>query len=163
MPESTAWDPPAPTPDSPPEHGASVLAPVAIALAASTVLTAGWGLLSGLTERHYVLILPAIGTVISIALTSTTARRRWFPAVAALLGFAVGYLGDIAAIALILYRHGISLATLGDHFLGLIRAVNDGHSALDWTYFIATGLTAAVTTAARQKTLAARARRTGQR
>jgi hypothetical protein len=124
---------------------------VGIAVGASVVLTAGWGLLSGLTERHFTIVLPVIGAVIALALTSTPVRRPWFPALAGCLGFAVGYLGDIAAVALLLWRDGVSLSVIANHVPDLVRAVNDGHSASDWAFFLGSGAIAFAATAARQK------------
>lgn len=124
---------------------------VGVAVGASVVLTAGWGLLSGLTERHFTIVLPVIGAVIALALTSTPARRPWFPALAACLGFAVGYLGDIAAVALLLWRDGVSVSIIANHAPDLARAVNDGHSASDWAFFLSSGAIAFAAAAARQK------------
>jgi O-antigen ligase len=97
MPENTPPRPLAWAPPTPPRHGVDARQTVGVALAATAVLAAGWGLASGLTGRHYTVILPVLGAVLAVALTSTTARRTWFPYLAAALGFAVGYLGDIAA------------------------------------------------------------------
>lgn len=124
---------------------------LAAALGAGAVLTLVWGLLSGLTGRHYLALLPVIGAVLALALTSTPARRAWFPLVAAVLGFAVGYLGDIAAVALLLWRHGYGATLILGHLPQVAGAVNDGHSVGDWAYFLGSGAVAAVTTAARQK------------
>jgi hypothetical protein len=124
---------------------------LATALGAGAVLTLVWGLVSGLTGRHYLALLPVIGAVLAIALTSTPARRSWFPLVAAVLGFAVGYLGDIAAVALLLWRHGYAATLILSHLPQVAGAVNDGHSAGDWGFFLASGAVAAVTTAARHK------------
>jgi len=135
---------------------------VAIAIAASAVLTAGWGLLSGLTERHFTIVLPVIGAVIALALTSTTARRPWFPALAAGLGFAVGYLGDIAAVALLLWRDGVSLSVILGHASMVTREVNDGHSTADWAYFLGSAAVAFTATAACQKARPAGGEATGQ-
>jgi hypothetical protein len=151
MPENTPpntppWAAPSPAirPDQPQKA-------VTIAVSASAILTAGWGLLSGLTERHFTIVLPVIGAVIAVALTSTPARRPWFPALAAVLGFAVGYFGDIAAVALLLWRDGVSLAVIANHAPALIRVVNDGHTAADWAFFLGSAAIAAAATAARQK------------
>lgn len=136
---------------------------IAIAIGASTILTAGWGLLSGLTGRHFTIVLPVIGAVIALALTSTTSRRPWFPPLAACLGFAVGYLGDIAAVALLLWRDGLSLSFIIGHAPVLIREVNDGHSATDWAYFLGSAAIAFVAAAARQKARPAGVEPTGPR
>jgi hypothetical protein len=150
MPEHTTdnpmpWHPPAPSTNPHDVHRA-----LTTTLAASTALTAAWSLISGLTGYHYTMALPVIGAVLALALISTPARRRWFPALAAVLGFAVGYLGDIAAVALLLWRHGYGAGLIADHFTDLARAVNDGHSTADWAYFLGSALTAAVCTAALQ-------------
>ncbi|WP_034270877.1 hypothetical protein [Actinospica robiniae] len=110
-------------------------------------------MISGLTQtqRHFAILLPVIGAVIALALTSTTARRRWFPALAACLGFAVGYLGDIAAVALLLWRDGLSRSVVDVHASTLIREVNVGHTASDWAYFLGSAALAFAATAARQR------------
>jgi hypothetical protein len=163
MPEITHQHPAegvSPVPAS--DHGEARKA-IALALGASTSLTAGWGLLSGLTERHFTLVLPVIGAVIALALTSTAARRSWFPALAAALGFAVGYLGDITAVTLLLWRDGLSLSVIAGHAPTLIRAADDSHSAADWAYFLGSAAVAYAATAARQKALAAHLEPTGPR
>lgn len=151
MPEHHEVAAPRKTAAPPAQDHAEAQKAVAIALAVSAALTAGWGLLSGLTGRHFTIALPVIGAVIALALTSTTARWPWFPALAACLGFAVGYLGDIAAVALLLWRDGLSLSVIVGHAPVLIREVNDGHSATDWAYFLGSAAIAFVATAARQK------------
>lgn len=150
-------------PATPQQHADDGCKAVATALAAAAVLTTGWGLLSALTGRHDTAVLPALGAVLAVALTSTRARRSWFPALAGLLGFAVGYLGDIAAVALPLWRNGDGIATIVDHPPGLIRAVIDGHSASDWAFFLAAEATAFAATTARQRVRSTAADRTGNR
>ena len=157
MPENTEPNTPQGTASAPAnDHGEAQKA-VAIAVGASAILTAGWGLLSGLTERHFTIVLPVIGAVIALALTSTPARRPWFPALAACLGFAVGYLGDIAAVALLLWRDGLGLSVIANHAPTLIRAVNDGNSTSGWAYFLGSATIASAATAARQKSRPTRA------
>jgi hypothetical protein len=150
MPEDTPaptprWAPPAADLDQNQARKA-----VALAVGSGAILTCFWGLLCGLTEKHFVIVLPVIGAVLAVALTSTTARRAWFPALAAALGFAVGYAGDIAAVALLLWRDGASLSAIFNHAPELIRAVNDGHSASDWAFFLASAAIAYAATYARQ-------------
>jgi len=157
-PNTPAWSAPEPSTD----HD-EVAKAVAIAVGASAILTAGWGLLSGLTERHFTIVLPVIGAVIALALTSTPDRRPWFPALAAVLGFAVGYLGDIAAVALLLWRDGLSLSVIANHAPTLIRAVNDGHSGADWAFFLGSAAIAFAATAARQKARPTHAESAGPR
>ena len=72
---------------------------------------------------------------------------------------AVGYLGDIAAVALLLWRSGASLSAIANHAPELIRAVNDGHPASDWAFFLASAAIAYTATHLRQ---AARTRATGR-
>jgi hypothetical protein len=134
-------------PQAPGDVGRAVLA----GLGAAGAATIGWGLLSGVTTRHYLLALPLVATVLALALTSTPARRAWLPVLAGVLSFAVGYLGDVLAVAWIPWRHGYNAGLIADHLPTLIGAVNDGHSATDWIFFTASGLAAAATTAARQK------------
>ena len=163
MPENTLPNMPrwaAPAPANDPSQAQKA---VAVAIGASAILTAGWGLLSGLTERHFTIVLPVIGAVIALALTSTPARRPWFPALAAVLGFAVGYLGDIAAVALLLWRDGLSLSVIANHAPALIRAVNDGHSGADWAFFLGSAAIAFAATAARQKARPTHAESAGPR
>jgi hypothetical protein len=50
---------------------------VAAALGAGAALTLTWGLVSGLTGHHYLALLPVIGAVLAVALTSTPVRRSW--------------------------------------------------------------------------------------
>lgn len=163
MPENTPPNTPQWTVPAAANHPSQAQRAVAVAVGAGAILTTGWGLLSGLAERHFTIVLPVIGAVIALALTSTPARRPWFPALAAVLGFAVGYLGDIAAVALLLWRDGVSLSVIANHAPTLIRAVNDGHSASDWAFFLGTGAIAAAATAARQKARPTHAETTGPR
>ncbi|MBR7826617.1 hypothetical protein KDK95_09900 [Actinospica sp. MGRD01-02] len=151
MPENTPPNTPQRVAPAPANHADQAQKAVAVAVGASAILTAGWVLLSGLTGRHYTIVLPLIGAAIALALTSTPARRPWFPVLAAVLGFAVGYLGDIAAVTLLLWRDGVSLTVIANHAPALVRAVNDGHSASDWAFFLGSAAIAAAATAARQK------------
>ena len=145
LPPTPRWAPPAAEFDQSEARKA-----VALAVGSGAILTCFWGLLSGLTEKHFGIVLPVIGAVLAVAITSTTARRAWFPALAAALGFAVGYLGDIAAVALLLWRAGASLSAIFNHAPELIRAVGDGHSASDWAFFLASAAIAYGATYARQ-------------
>ncbi|HEV2640079.1 MAG TPA: hypothetical protein VGX23_33400 [Actinocrinis sp.] len=138
-PNEPGW-PPQVAPDSPGRA-------LATALGAGAIPTLVWGPVSGLTGRHYLALLPVIGALLAIALTSTPARRARFPLVAFVLGFAVGYLGDIAAVALLLWRHGYAATLILDHLTQVAGAVKDGHSAGDWGFFLVSGAVATVTTA----------------
>jgi hypothetical protein len=152
MPEHSSPAPPHWAPAPPPGRGPdSAGRAVATALGTSAILTLIWGLLSALTGSHYLVLLPVIGAILAVALTSTPARRAWFPLIAAALGFAIGYLGDIAAVSLLLWRHGYGATLILGHLPQLAGAVNTNHTAGDWGYFLASGAIAALTTAARQK------------
>ena len=73
MPEITPPNHPTWAPTPPTEGSDSPRQAVITALGVTAALTAGWGLLSGLTERHFTAVLPVVGALLAVALTSTSA------------------------------------------------------------------------------------------
>ncbi len=71
MPEDSPPNHPAWVQSAPPQRPGDAHQAVATALGSTTVLTARWGLLCGLTERHYATALPVVGALLALALTST--------------------------------------------------------------------------------------------
>ncbi|NUR27926.1 MAG: hypothetical protein HOV83_19135 [Catenulispora sp.] len=123
-------------------------------MAAAAGLTAAWGLLSGLTQYHFAYACLLVGLVLARVLARTPAPRQpWLPALAAVLAFAVGFLGDTVAVAVALWAHyDIPAGTIVDHFGELFDNVARSHSAMDWVFFLLAAIAAAGLTAGRQIT-----------
>ncbi|GAA2039376.1 hypothetical protein GCM10009839_46660 [Catenulispora yoronensis] len=122
------------------------------ALAASVGLTAAWGLVSGITQYHFAYACLAVGFVLARTLTKTPApRTALLPAIAAVLAFAVGFVGDFAAVVVALWLHyGIPAGVIFDHSGELFSNVAGGHSVTDWVFFLLAAIAAAGMTAGRQ-------------
>ncbi|MFL6109884.1 MAG: hypothetical protein ACJ786_00805 [Catenulispora sp.] len=124
------------------------------AMTVAAGLTAAWGLLSGLTQYHFAYACLLVGLVLARVLARTPAPRQpWLPALAAVLAFAVGFLGDTVAVAVALWTHyDIPAGTIVDHFGELFDNVARSHSAMDWVLFILAAIAAGGLTAGRQHT-----------
>lgn len=121
------------------------------AAAAAVGLTIAWGVLAGATERHFAFASLLSGLFLARVLTSTPARRAWFPALAAVLAFGVGWCGDVLGVGLDLnWRYGIDAGRVADHFGELFDNVSSSHSFMDWLFFILAAVCAAALTAGRQ-------------
>lgn len=123
------------------------------AAAAAVGLTVAWAVLAGATEHHFAFASLLVGLVLARVLTSTPARRTWFPPLAAVLAFGVGWCGDILGVGLDLnWRYGISAGRLIDHIGELADNVSASHSFMDWLFFILAAVCATALTAGRQAT-----------
>jgi hypothetical protein len=75
-------------------------------LAVTASLTGVWGAVSGLTQYHFAYACLAVGLVLARTLTkSPVPRTGLLPAVAAVLAFTVGFVGDFLAVAVQLWIH----------------------------------------------------------
>ncbi|WP_194916932.1 hypothetical protein [Catenulispora rubra] len=122
------------------------------ACAAAVGLCLIWGVLSGITEYHFAYACLLVALVLARCLTKAPApRSAWLPALAALLAFAVGFLGDFVAVAIALWLHyDISAAVILGHVGELFANVARGHSAMDWVIFSLAAVAAAGLTARQQ-------------
>jgi hypothetical protein len=122
------------------------------AVAASAALTLAWGLVSGITQYHFAYACLAVGLVLSRTLTRPPApRSALLPAIAAVLAFAVGFLGDYVAVGVALWLHyNVPAGIIVDHASELFRNVADGHSIMDWAFFLLAAVASAGLTAGRQ-------------
>lgn len=122
------------------------------AVAAALGLTAAWGVLAGATEHHFAFASLLVGLALARVITSTGARRSWFPPLAAALALAVGLAGDVLGVGLDLnWRYGLPAGYLIDHTGELLDNVSSGHSAMDWLFFTLAAVCAAALTASRQQ------------
>jgi hypothetical protein len=122
------------------------------AVAAALGLTTAWGVLAGATEHHFAFASLLVGLALARVLTSTGARRTWFPLLAAALALAVGFLGDVLGVGLDLSRrYDIPAGFLFDHAGELLDNVSAHHSFLDWVFFTLAAVCAAALTASRQQ------------
>jgi len=122
------------------------------AVAAALGLTAAWGVLAGATERHFAFASLLVGLTLARVLTSTAARRPWFPLLAGALALTVGLGGDVLGVGLDLnWRYGLPGGYLIDHTGELLTNVSSGHSAMDWVFFTLAAVCAAALTASRQQ------------
>lgn len=123
-------------------------------LAATAGLTIAWGAVSGITQYHFAYACLAVGLVLARTLTKTPAPRTvLLPALAAVLAFTVGFVGDFLAIALQLWLHyDIPAGLIFDHAGELFGNVASGHSFMDWMFFVLAAIVAAGLTASRQVT-----------
>lgn len=121
-------------------------------LAATVGLTAAWGLVSGATQHHFAYACLLVGLVLARCLTKTPApRTALLPVLAAVLAFAVGFIGDFLAVAVQLWLHyDIPAGVIFDHSGELFSNVAGGHSAMDWIFFLLAAIAAAGLTAGRQ-------------
>lgn len=121
-------------------------------LAATVGLTAGWGAVSGLTQYHFAYACLAVGLVLARTLTKNPVpRTALLPAIAAGLAFTVGFVGDFLAVAVQLWIHyDIPAGLIFDHAGELFGNVADGHSVMDWVFFLLAAIAAAGLTASRQ-------------
>ena len=115
-------------------------------------LTAAWGLVSGITQYHFAYASLLVGLVLARCLTKAPApRTALLPVIAAILAFAIGFVGDFLAVAIQLWIHyGIPAGVIFDHSGELLSNVADGHSAMDWIFFLLAAIAAAGLTANRQ-------------
>jgi hypothetical protein len=142
-----------PTTHPAPNRAASPAKAIARAAAAAVGLTVAWGILAGATEHHFAYASLLVGLVLARVLTSTTARRPWFPVVAAALAFGVGWFGDVLGIGLDLnWRYHLSSGFLLDHVRDLVDNVSASHDFMDWLFFTLAAVCAAALTASRQVT-----------
>jgi hypothetical protein len=121
-------------------------------VAASTGLTLAWGLVSGITQYHFAYACLAVGLILSRTLTRTPPpRTALLPAIAAVLAFAVGFIGDYFAVAVALWLHyDVPAGIIFDHAAELFRNVADGHSIMDWVFFLLAAVATAGLTAGRE-------------
>ena len=132
---------------------ASPAKPVGRAVAVAVGLTVAWAVLAGATEHHFAFASLLVGLLMARVVTSTPARRPWFPPLAAVLAFGVGWCGDILGVGLDLnWRYGISAGRLFDNFGELADNVSCSHGFMDWLFFILAAVCAATLTAGRQAT-----------
>ncbi|MFL6116489.1 MAG: hypothetical protein ACJ786_34800 [Catenulispora sp.] len=121
-------------------------------LAATVGLIAAWGLVSGITQYHFAPACLLVGLILARCLTKAPApRTALLPVVAAVLAFAVGFVGDFLAVAVQLWVHyDIPAGLIFDHAGELFSNVAGAHSAMDWVFFLLAAVAAAGLTAGRQ-------------
>ncbi|NUP48482.1 MAG: hypothetical protein HOW97_14410 [Catenulispora sp.] len=123
------------------------------AAAAAVGLTTVWAVLAGATEHHFAFASLIVGLLLARVLTSTSARRAWFPPLAAALAFGVGWCGDVLGVGLDLnWRYEVPLGVVADHFGELFDNVSASHSFMDYLFFVLAAVCAAALTASRQAT-----------
>ncbi|MEY9861422.1 hypothetical protein ABH935_007063 [Catenulispora sp. GAS73] len=148
-------------------RGASPAKAIGRAAAAAVGLTIAWAVLAGATEHHFAYASLLVGLALARVLTSTPARRAWFPPLAAALAFGVGWCGDVLGVGLDLnWRYDVPLAVVAHRFGELFDNVSGAHSFMDYLFFVLAAVCAAALTAGRQATGAdpsARAPRAEQR
>lgn len=127
---------------------------IARALAAAVGLTAAWGVVSGVTQLHFAYACLLVGVVLARVLTKAPASRDpLLPALAAILAFAVGFVGDFVAVDVALWLHfGLPAGLIADHTGEIFRDVAGSHSVMDWVFFLLAAIAAAGLTAGRQFT-----------
>lgn len=133
-------------------HAASPAIAVARVVAAGVALAIAWGVLAGATEHHFAYASLLVGLALARVLTSTAARRLWFPALAAGLAFGVGFVGDVLGVGLDLnWRYQVPIGRIIDHFGELFDTVSSSHGLADWLFFTLAAVCAAALTASRQR------------
>jgi hypothetical protein len=122
------------------------------ALGVALALTAAWGAVSGVTQYRFTAAGLLVAAILARTLTKAPiSRSPLLPVLAAVLAFAVGFVGDFLAVALALWLHfDVPAAVISDHAGELFGNVANSHSAVDWILFVCTAIAAAALTASRQ-------------
>lgn len=122
------------------------------ALGVALALTAAWGVVCGVTQHRFAGAGLLAAALLARTLTKApVSRSPLLPVLAAVLAFAVGFVGDFLAVALALWLHfDVPAAVIADHAGDVFGDVAGSHSALDWIVFVLSAIAAAALTASRQ-------------